>query len=493
MFFVFLIVNQIRLFLSVNVNYIDNDQVVMWSGAKHFFDGLFYVPRYYGQDYNTMMEALFAVPFMYLTIPVYYAVPIATHLIFLTPYMFLIFYFLRKRKKEQALFVLAILLAMPIGYDIINSIPRGFVTGLFFSSFLVLSIDNPKSHKHIFLNVFLTYMGYLVNPNSVLLSCPVLLYLLLLNYKNVKYLYCFGIAILLVVPIDYLSGHFYKTHPGYVIYGFSNHFSVDFFIDSISHINDRFAHISLFTEEQSAITCIILLLLGVYCFMKQKKWFISYLAFLFIIFLSFFSSKAQDGIVWPFFSYSRLYLGIPLFIIYTVYVLPIRFSSWFFGLLITVFVFSIYKQVHFNKAIAYHVDEKRWEHVNLTPLKEILQTLNIYKKFCEEQGAKNLLMVNPVWRDDIINYAGPAVYDDYPNTFKPSFERRSWRIEEEKKAIHNKLVIYTADYNFDKWILKKHPEIKIKRLDDWGCFLIYDNNLITVDFIKRIGAKTDGF
>ena len=42
----------------------------MWNGARDFANGNFYEPRYYGQDYNTYMEALFAVPFMLIGFPV---------------------------------------------------------------------------------------------------------------------------------------------------------------------------------------------------------------------------------------------------------------------------------------------------------------------------------------------------------------------------------------------------------------------------------------
>lgn len=495
-FFLFIgiiLVNQIRLFLSINVDYIDNDQVVMWSGARHFYNGLFYVPRYYGQDYNTMMEALFAVPFMWMGVAIYYAVPLATHLIFLTPFLFIAIYLFIKKQIEKALCALMILLAMPTGYDIMNSIPRGFVTGLFFTSLLIVSLYHTKNYKLILLNTFLSYVGYLVNPNSVLVSCPILFYLFLYNYKNIKYYVYSAIGLLIALPIDYGLNHFYKTHPNYILYGFSNSFSFDYFMDAIKHINSRFAHVGLFMEEFSIITFVALIVLGIFSYQKNKKWFYSYLIFLSIIIISFFSSKAQDGIVWPFFSYSRLYLGIPIFLAFSLFVLPIKFSNWFYALILVVLLFSVYKQIKFKNAVDYHVQEKRWEHVHLTSLKDILQTLNTYKTFCNEQGVDNLIMVNPVWRDDIINYAGPAVFDDYPNTFKPSFERRSWRIEEETGAIHTKFVIYTANYDFDKLLAETRPDIHIKRLDDWGCFLVYDNGLTTVDFIKHIGAKTDGF
>ena len=493
LFLVLILVNRIFLFLTVNINCIDNDQVVMWSGAKHFAQGLFYVPRYYGQDYNTMMEGLFAVPFIKLGLPVYHAVPLATHLIFLTPFLFTAFYLFFKRKKERSLFVLSILLCMPVGYDIMNSIPRGFITGMFFSSLFVVSLHNLKNYRFILINTFLAYTGYLVNQNSILVSAPFLFYLFLENYKDKKYYLYTITGVLLAVPIDYGLNHFYKVHPNYILYSFSNEYSFTYFKNAILNLGQRFAHISFFVEENSILILLVFALIGVLFYKRDLKLFYSYLLFLFIIFCSFFSSKISDGIVWPFFSYSRMYLGIPILIYLWTTKLNLDFKKIMAVLIPITLLFTVYKEFYFKKTIAYHRQEKMWGHVHLNTLSEILQTLNTYKEFCKEQAVNDFVMVNPVWHDDEINYAGPAVYDDFPNTFKPSFERRTWRIFEESKNVHQKFIVLTADYNFDTYVKENYKDIDIVRLDDYGLFLIKNNKRTTVDFIKHIHAVTDGF
>ena len=79
------------MFFWYNLEYIDTDQPYMWLGAVDFSQGLFYEPRYYGQSYNTFMEALFAVPLLWFTVPVYVAVPVATHIISAFPFLFTAF------------------------------------------------------------------------------------------------------------------------------------------------------------------------------------------------------------------------------------------------------------------------------------------------------------------------------------------------------------------------------------------------------------------
>ena len=156
LFIALVLTNRLCLFFTVNQTSIDNDQVVMWAGAKDFSEGMFRVPLFYGQDYNTMLEALVATPLVWLSVPIYYAVPVATHILFLFPFLFSAFYLFKKHYKTQAIFTLAILLCMPVGYDIMTAIPRGFVTGLFFTSFFIISILNPTNYKWIAINTFLS-------------------------------------------------------------------------------------------------------------------------------------------------------------------------------------------------------------------------------------------------------------------------------------------------------------------------------------------------
>src|SRR4051812_45399419 len=93
---------RVRLFFEVNLGLIDSDQPFMWIGAKDYSNGYFFEPRFYGQDYNTFLEALIAVPFIRLNMPVYVAVPLVTHLILLLPFLFTGFYLFVHQKKEQA-------------------------------------------------------------------------------------------------------------------------------------------------------------------------------------------------------------------------------------------------------------------------------------------------------------------------------------------------------------------------------------------------------
>src|ERR1700744_3370283 len=123
LFFIFLtlvVANRFVLYFLLNFDFIDNDQPIMWLGTEDFSKGIFHEPRFYGQSYNTMLEALLAVPFYKFGIPTYECVPAVTHFLALFPFVFTSLYLFFKNEKAKAVVVLGGLLCLTTGYDIVT-------------------------------------------------------------------------------------------------------------------------------------------------------------------------------------------------------------------------------------------------------------------------------------------------------------------------------------------------------------------------------------
>ncbi|MCC6370118.1 MAG: hypothetical protein IT236_03830, partial [Bacteroidia bacterium] len=206
------------------------------------------------------MEALFAVPLLLFNLPVYKAVPLATHFISLFPFLFMAFYFFYKQKKLQAVLVLAWVLCLPAPNDLLNSLPRGFVTGLFFTSFFIVSLFHPNNLKLLGINTALALLGYYVNPNSALVSAPFLFYLFLHHRQNKRYYWLMAGVMLLNMPLYFFFNHFYVLHPDYIINPIEYRMSASLFATNISNLDQRFTHISPFFENNSLL---LLLLFGI--------------------------------------------------------------------------------------------------------------------------------------------------------------------------------------------------------------------------------------
>ncbi|MHB8261636.1 MAG: hypothetical protein ACYDCN_03990 [Bacteroidia bacterium] len=490
-FILLIIANHIALYFLLNFNYIDTDQPIMWLGTEDFSKGIFHVPRFYGQNYNTMLEALLAVPFYYLGIPVYTCVPMVTHLLALFPFVFISGYLFLNNKKSQALIVLLILLCLPTGYDIINSIPRGFVTGIFFTSYFVISLHQPKKHKYVLINSFLAYIAFLVNPNSILISVPCLFYLWLQNYTNKRFYAYVFIGLIAALPFDYGLNHFYKVHPNYIVHGGDSDFSFTYFMDAITHLNDRFAHISPFADQQSITLLILLAILLLVFYKKNKKLFYSLLVLIFIVLISFSYSKTQDGTTWPFYSYSRMYIGIPIVIVLFISLLEINFSKLFYFFVGLTLLFSCFKFATLSKNIKYHTQEKKWDHLQLISLADMKEYVNKFKILANENHVNDLIMVELYWRQDFIIYGGPALISDYPNTLNPHYDRRTWRMQEEDTLIKKSFIILCGKNDYFE--THKIPSGKLTRINEWGVFLVTENTLTTIDFLRKSGFNVIPF
>ena len=477
----------VAVFFKLNLNLIDSDQPFMWMGASDFAKGLFYEPRYYAQDYNTFMEGLLAVPFIWLGLPVYYAVPIATHVIFLFPFLFTSFYLFFHQKKINALLVFACILCLPADYDLLNSLPRGFVTGLFFTSFFVVSILNPKKIGFVMLNTVLAIVGYFVNPNSVIVSMPVLFYIFLHHYKNPRY-YILMIPCLLMIWLSHLFfNQFYITHPDYVMNDLHYRLSTVFFWENISNLDGRFAHISFFFANNCLILLFVLALLLFFFYKRDKKAFASFFVFIAVILFSFCSGKTTEGSTWAYMSSSRMYLGIPVFICMFLSVFEFKPGGLYNLAFCIPLIFCTYKLNNLDRLLAWHSNSKHFHGVRLIPLKDALKVIDFYKDACVKNKVDFLLVSNRFWLNTFLCYGGPAIYEDFPETQETKLEKRYWIRSKNKDKVFKTFLMLSSTRNLDE-LIPRNNYFKTQNLDGYGLLLVKNNTLKTKDVITLVNA-----
>jgi len=476
---------RLSIFFKYNIQIIDSDQPYMWLGAKHFSEGLFYEPRFYGQDYNTFMEGFFAAPLLWFGVPVYYAVPIATHLIFLFPIFFTSIYLFKKNFPFHALIILAALLCLPSAFDLMTSLPRGFVTGLFFTSFFIVSILNPQNLKYVAINTFLAVLGFFVNQNSVLVSAPFLFFVFLHHVKNPRYYFATGFTLLSALPLYYFFNGFYTRHPDYVKNDLKYRISFDFFVDNISSLDERFAHLSFFLENNSlALIFSIVALMTVLAFQKKHKALAAMGIFLFALFCSFCVGKTVEGSKWVFISFSRLYLGIPFVLFLFFPLVSLRGGKKWLSLLIIPFCFSVYKIQNTEEILKQHFWPERWVGVRLHGLTETLEAIEHYKKQCDIHDCNFFVIAHGFWLNTHLAYGGPAIHDDYPITIESKEDKRYWVREKYLATVIPRFLMLSSTFDITK-TLPKNEHFDLIKLDDFGLFLI-ENNKLPLEEVLRI-------
>ena len=476
LFMLLILFNRYRVFQLVNMYVIDSDQPFMWIGATDFSQFKFYEPRFYGQDYNTFMEALVAVPLLWLKVPVYRALPLATHFIALFPFLFSAVYLFKKNRKEIALLVMGILICMPAAYDVVTAIPRGFVTGLFFCSFYAVSVLNPANLRYLAFNTVMGVFAYFINPNSLVVTAPFLAYLFFMNYRDKKYYAVTGLSLLSFIPFHFLFNQFYINHPEYVIYGLKLGFRPQEFFENLKSLPDKgFAHLGFFTEEHGFFLLAGFLLLAVWLWKKNRPAFFSLLVCFLLIGLSCLFDKTRDGSESAFYSPARMFLGLlPVMYLLAASTAP-RSKTFSLGLVVIVTTYFCFKQKHLPVQLEAHTDNSRWAAVGKIKLKEALDVIKFYKQVANEKRAPLIVCSSRYWLSTYITYGGPSLYADYPATIEVESERRYYIRNNYMQKVSPRFLFLSDDFNIDKKV--SNAGFSIQRLDDYGMFLVSDNTL----------------
>jgi hypothetical protein len=470
-----IILNRVMVFMQLNMVYIDSDQPFMWVAASDYARGLFPEPRYYGQNYNTHMEALFAVPFIWMHLPVYIAVPLATHIIWIFPFLFIAFYLYVKKRRLHAVLVLALVVCFAAEYDLLTAIPRGFVTGTFFCGFFITSILQPHNIRYVWLNTTFAVVAYFINPNSVLVSAPVLFFLFLHNFRSSKYYLWSLVGVLSVIPMYLIFDLFYKQHPEYVVHGIDLKFSVANFRNNLPELVSDFIHISPFSDRFTWFWPCLFAVFSIFFFTYNRKVFYSMLAFLTVVFAALFSDKVADGTDWTFFSISRMYLGVPLVFVLFSALLPLRAKPALIAIAAVSLPFACYKGVTLKTHVNNHTDPNNtfWFGVHLVELVKVIDAIDFFKRVCHDHKVDDFLISNFYWLSTYVNYGGPAMYKDYPHTTEINNEKRLY-VKQGLAAKRPERFLMITEYSVVDTLLTD-LDLKLKRLDDYGLFLVTEN------------------
>lgn len=485
LFALLLLVVRARVFLQFNSLYIDTDQPNLWLAAKDFAKGMFYEPRYYGQSYNTCMESLFALPLMAMNVPVYYAVPIATHIIFLFPVFFTAFFLYAQKRIWHATLVLALFLCFPTSFDLLTSLPRGFITGLFFNSFFVVSVMYPQRLPMLGINTFLAVLGYFVNQSAILVSAPFLFYIFLHNYRRPGYYTITFLALLSYIPFYFLFDRFYENHPDYVVHEVYFETKLKYFMQSFDNLDQRFAHVSPFVENNCFSLLVLIGLAGVLLWQSSKKGFAAFVLFLLILLVSFANLRTTDGSTWIFFSLSRVYLGIPMALSLFLCLQPIeKPKPWGLPLLAIPLIFTAWKSYTFEKDMTRNLRLYDWFHITAMKLDDVISDVNDFKNICRQHKANALFVSNSFWQHTILAYAAPALDKHFPRTELINGDRRYWVRNESPEKVFPRFLLVSGYGDLEKWV-QPTDSFHLEPIDHQCIYLVRANRLSKHRFLHR--------
>lgn len=467
--------------------YTDSDQTVMWLAANNYASGLFHEPLFYGQSYNSMLEALAAVPLLYLGIPVHKALPLITTVLALLPYFLLSVLTYLKKSRIAGILILTFPFLLPVTYDCLTTISRGFVTGIALVSLNAIPVFlKPGSRWTFLLTGSFMVVGYLVTGNSLLLSAIFLGYLFLSNYKNKQFYWFTALGLAVGGILISLVLSFYWTHPHYAIHDYRIEMSVDYFLKAFQHLDKFYQHIiPVFWNHGWFILFFPLsFAIGFQRLGKRTPFILALGTFLALIGpLS--VSKIHDGTGSVFFSYSRMFLSVPVILVFLLSFL--NFNRGYVGYILVFipFIFLGVKAVNAPEAISENLNKdtriSTWEVENLNGHCHKIDRI-------ADRNNVELVILHSHWKKNLFNYGCPSLIRDFPKTLAPSFERRTWRLKGDKNTVYENILIVSVKKDY-----AKHYDFVQTLKNPFGFYLVKNNKTSTIELIRKMDMEVRDF
>jgi hypothetical protein len=185
----------------------------MWYAATEYAHLRVHEPRFYGQNYNTMLEAAFAAPLVLAGVPHAQALPIVTSFLALSPFVLVGVFALRRGLPFTGIASLALPLTLPLRFHLVTSMPRGFVTGGFVACLAALVGLRSATLAGAFLFGLLAAGSISILPNALVLVIPVCVYVGLEKRGQASWVMAAALGAALAGLLHAAVQYFYVTHP----------------------------------------------------------------------------------------------------------------------------------------------------------------------------------------------------------------------------------------------------------------------------------------
>ncbi len=459
----------------------DSDQAIMAHGLMDYGNGNFYEPRFYGQSYNTMLEAFLAVPLFLFGAPVFKALTIITSILALFPFVFLAALTFFQKKSNWGLIILAIPLLLPIEYAMLTSLSRGFVTGVFGASLGLVGIFYPTKKWATFLVGFCALVGYVVSGNSVVLSIPMLLlFASTVDIKNKELIQFLIAGIVSGLVVYFLVALFYWLNPLVNLHGLHLEYSFDHLYYGIQHVDLFFNYVSPIFWRQGFVWLFIFLVFGVYLVLKGNKNIGLILVFMVcMLVLTFGITKVHDGTDSVFLSRARMFIGLPVLMGLFVSFIKEKYFSYFF--LIIPLALMIFKWKQLDAVILKKANIHKNHIVRVDKVESVEGLCEGLVQFSKEHSI-DLIIVLEHHSYDFVNYGCSVLQDDFPKTIRPSYERRIWRMFESENEVIKKALVFG-----DLSAMQNTPNLSVKKVND-GRWIIENSGLTTIELLSDLAV-----
>lgn len=444
-----LVADRLVLLVNFSSQYTDSDAVMFWHGAWEYAQGIVRGPFLYGQNYNFMLESLFAVPLLWVGVPVNWAMPLVAMAMAAFPFLALARWCWRSSNEWAAVTVVALLLCCVPEYAQITCMAKGYGTGLFVLGFMWPAFfAAPSGKRELWLGA-LSALAFALSANVALVLAPLWLYRVLKHRKTAPINFVLAVPAGAAVLFAYfLLVHFAPNvvHPAW-------HLTATFaqWLRVLAHLNEVFYGVGMITYGAE-----IMLLIGgvaaavLFWRTQQRPAALATIFGLVGIVLSFSINKMLDGYEWVFFPISRMYLAVPLLLVLVGIKIAstVTIRSRYAPLLLLIPCILVGLRVFAPTILAANVSVSMFggAPVEVSDTKELATTCAQLQAFSNEHGATLVAALHGSdfgsqrGHMEFITYGCPCLEEEFPPTYY-RFDRKYWSRAAVATTAHKTIVV----------------------------------------------------
>lgn len=466
-----LLVDRCVLLAEFGFQYVGSDDLTFWQGATDYAQGVFHEPYFYGQNYNFMLEALVAVPLLWCGVPHHVALPVATSLLALFPFFFFALILYRNGRPMEAAFALLVPIALPVEYGMLTTVTRGFISGLFFSGFLVIPVLKPKAVGSFVVLALSCALGFLFNPNTAIISVPVVVYMLLNNLKDLRLYMLLGLAMAGALFVQHQAREFYDDRPAYNVHSmWELRYTKEALVDGFSHLDRYFDHLMPVVWPVGWLVIVAILVIAGMVRRSDRNAAISLFIGVAFALAMMGLNKVNDDAGILLHSSVRMYLALPLVFVVALCwwqkrIDPPNWRPWSLALAVVMLVVKVDVA---GPVIQAGIKPK--EHAPIA-----IKNRKAMEWECDQMGdslAKydvDLLVLVPYWDKGVpameyLTYGCPLLDERFEHTMMNVYERRTWVFEQEQRAVRKNILFHGRPLPLDT--LRFYPELGVQRLSN---------------------------
>lgn len=480
------LINKLLILKEFSFQYTGSDDLIFWQTASDYSKGIFHEPFFYGQNYNFAFESIISVPLILIGVPIYIALPIMSSFIGVFPFFLFSIILFKKGYTINSYLFLLIPLTLPIEYDIITAITRGFTSGLFLSSFLIFPLLSPSKVKSFIILGLSVSFGYILNPNSLIISFPICLYLLFENYKNPVF-YLVGITTAIpALLIEYISKQFYVNHPEYIAHSmWILNFKFDRLVDGLSNLDKLFRYLTPVYWSGNWLVLLIIVFLGIIVIKKSWKKGLSILLSLIFIIVLLGVNKINDDIGVIFLSSTRMFLAVPILLGLAIFWTKEHFKDekkWVLVILTIAISVFLVKISCYKPVIKQHTEKTNYGAVAIKSLDTLIRECSEIQQITSKYEV-DLVVFLPTWDRNVpsmefYNYGCPIIEESSTSSIMNIYEKRTWVYQEEKVKARKNVLLYNQNIErieeyknlLDCEIISRNPNLVLIKNNDKNLF-----------------------